>query len=138
MDTEIAPWTLEKQIGSDAAFRKYQAYHKKTGYRAMLKLANQVVLDREKREAILDRVKTIVEFAGKEPHIARYIDWGFDEDRLFVVIEPVKGITLREKYRGQQGVPPSTMLLYLKQLREVLKHAHNYGIFPGLVFPSSR
>ena len=130
MDKQISFWILRKKIESDANFTTYKVqHHKLADYWAVLKLANRTVPAGERQEVIRARVDRIVELAREDEHIVRYIDWGFHEEKLFLVHEEMNGITLRRKYRGRRTEQLPVVLAYLQQLKSILEKAHSRNVY---------
>lgn len=129
MGKKISYWNLGEEIDVDIHFTIYRVQHEPSMYQAILKLANRIVPDEEKQKKILARVEDIVGLSREEPHIIHYIGWGFYEDKLFLVLDPMNGITLRKQYQERKPECLSTVLAYLQQLKEALEKAHRRKIY---------
>ncbi len=62
------------------------------------------------------------------PNVVAVTDQGDDDGRLFIVMEHVRGTTLREEIRDHAPMSPARSLVLLEQVLQALSAAHAQGI----------
>ncbi len=62
------------------------------------------------------------------PNIVRLIDWGERDERVYLVLEFVRGTTLAAKLAAQPILPPEDVKAILEGLMAGLVYAHNRGV----------
>ena len=131
---------LAETLGVGTVGTIYRAVNKKTGDSYALKLllpmmaADKLIVTRFEREMyILQRLS--------HPNIIRYFGRGRDGDKLFYVMELVKGATLKEVLGVSGALDWKEAVECGRQICSALQHAHNHGVIhrdlkPGNVFIS--
>lgn len=111
-----------------------------TGGMAVIYEAQDIILERKVALKILKReLSEDPSFQNKfrseakasanlnHPNIVTTYDFGFDKDRLYIVMEFIEGMDLKEWIRQQPSVNPEKSLDYLKQASRGLSYAHSSG-----------
>ena len=73
----------------------------------------------------------------ENPHIIRVLDFGFDHETPFLVMEYAPNGTLRELHPRNTMVPLPTILAYVKQIAEALYYAHTNHVIHRDVKPEN-
>jgi eukaryotic-like serine/threonine-protein kinase len=71
------------------------------------------------------------------PNVVAVTDQGDDDGRLFIVMEHVRGLTLRDAIRTHAPMAPSRALPLLEQVLQALTAAHAHGIVHRDVKPEN-
>ncbi len=135
-EREYGGFVTEERLGSDAQGDLYKARHKETAQLVTLKLYD---ISRSKNDAF---VKQFVEEAKRvtgveHPGLKKVAGAGKDKGHLYYASEFVAGKSLR-RLIGEQGRIPTRVATHIvRQVAEVLKHAHGKGMVHGEVRPSN-
>lgn len=133
MIEKIGKYRISRQVGSGTTSSVYLAVDDFSGREVAIKLADHWALDssplgRRYQEMVLNEVA----LAGRlvHPHIVRLLDAGlYDEDRLYVVMEYVKGSTLKDHTRPYTLLDQLQVLELLVQCVNALGYAAEKGVF---------
>ena len=118
-------YRLDERIGEGGMGSVYRALDLHTGQNVAVKLLRRKLCEREhsrRRFAREARAARLLDHPG----IVRVLDYG-DEDRPFLVMELLEGISLRRHVRRAKPTP-ADLLDLMMQLCEALAHAHSRGI----------
>ena len=100
-----------------------------TGARRALKVLDTDAEARPKLRARLAQegaALTMIEHVN----VVRLYDAGFHEDRIYLVLELIRGKSLREAMRAEGGgPPPETLVRWLRQACDGVGEAHRMGVF---------
>jgi len=118
-------YRLDERIGEGGMGSVYRALDLRTGRDVAIKLLRRKLCEREhsrRRFAREARAAALLDHPG----IVRTLDYG-DEDRPFLVMELLEGVSLRRHVRRTKASPADLLELMI-QLCEALSHAHSRGI----------
>lgn len=120
------------------------------GGMANVYLANDTILDREVaikvlRPEFVDDPEFIERFDREaqaatslsHPNIVNIYDVGEDEDILYIVMEYVEGMTLKEYIVANRPLPVETAIDIMKQLTNAIAHAHMSGLIHRDIKPQN-
>ena len=118
-------YRLDERIGEGGMGSVYRALDLRTGRDVAVKLLRRKLCEREHSRR---RFAREARAAGQldHPGIVRILDYGEDE-RPFLVMELVEGVSLRRHVRRAKP-SPTELLELMVQLCEALAHAHSRGI----------
>ena len=135
---QLDDYDLVETLGVGTVGSIYLAVNKKTGLAYALKVLlpimaqDKLVVTRFEREMyILQRLD--------HPNIIRYYGRGREGDKLFYVMELVKGATLKEVLGVARSLRWPEAVECGRQICSALQHAHNHGVIhrdlkPGNIF----
>ncbi|MBP7866688.1 MAG: protein kinase [Acidobacteria bacterium] len=124
-DHSLGPYRLLERIGQGGAGSVYRARDRRDGKTVALKVLHESQLDAEalRRLATESKVMETV----RHPNIARIHEQGRAGDRVFIAMEHVEGVTLRQVMaKGRQTVPQA--LAVFRFLLDVLDELHALGV----------
>src|SRR5438552_621019 len=125
---EIGPYVVHELIGWGGMSRVYRATDtsRDDAEVAIKVLSDSIVADEE----YVSRFKREIEIASMlhHRHILRVLDYGRDEDTLFMVMPLVRGGTLAEMLRPAGPLNPWQTLVVAEQMGSALDYAHGFSI----------
>ena len=132
----MGKYTLFQRLGQGTSGRVYAALHPTLGRPVAIKmLSHRLVWQQEVREQFLTEARIVASL--DHPHIVRVFDIEDAWATLFLVMERVDGLDLRQLLgrTGSLGVDRS--LEILQQLAAGLRHAHERGIVHRDIKPAN-
>src|SRR5689334_227778 len=126
INRELGEYFVFEQIGLGSMAQVYKALQPSMDRMVAIKIIATSFSDDPHFVARFRREAQIVA-ALEHPHILPVIDFGEQEDTLYLVMRYVNGSTLHDLI--QKGpVPPQMALRYLTEIGEALDYAHGTGI----------
>jgi len=126
INRELGEYFVFEQIGLGSMAQVYKALQPSMDRLVAIKIIGSSFSDDPHFVARFRREAQIVA-ALEHPHILPVIDFGEQEDTLYLVMRYVNGGTLHDLI--QKGpVPPQMALRYLTEIGEALDYAHGTGI----------
>ncbi len=125
----IGDWQIVRELGGGGMARVYQAVPKasmRDSQAVALKIIqSELAGDKEFDERFRREIKVCQSLDHK--NIVRLYDYGEVEGRKFLVMELVRGTTLRARLR-KGGMAPREMLRYVEPLFSAVSYAHEHGV----------
>ena len=123
----IGKYEVRKALGRGAIGAVFEALDPETGLEVAVKAVTApTATNAKQRERFLDTVRAVAEL--DHPNLARVLDIGDHEERLFVVMDFIKGVDLAQVIGSKRSVPIEWALDWFRQICEGLAHAHRNGI----------
>ncbi len=131
----LGPYEIVEEIGRGGSSRVYRAYAAELGYDAAIKV---IPNDAEDRIGFVQRFAREVEVIRKlnHPNIVRVYGSGETDEIVYLVLQCVRGGTLRQRLGGRP-LPAPQAAAYVIQMARALHHAHQQGIVHRDVKPSN-
>jgi eukaryotic-like serine/threonine-protein kinase len=129
-------YRIEAQIGSGGMSTVYRAFDETLERDVALKIMHADVsrdpsaLERFRREA-----RTVAQLS--HPHVVMVIDAGEDDGHPYIVLEHVRGETLKERIRRDGPLPVSEAVAYAIEVGRALEAAHERGLVHRDVKPQN-
>ena len=130
MAVRIGRYEIKKEIGRGAAGIVYRAYDPKLGRIVAVKILRTDILDSEERDDFARRFRREAQTAGKlsHPNIVTIHDLGEVNNILFIIMELITGITLKELIDESESLNVKHSLDILSQISSGLDYAHKNKI----------
>jgi len=133
----LSKYKLLDQIGSDQSTRTYLAEHAQMGRRVAIK-----TLSRRQATEAPELTKRFVDQATKlaaldHRNIIHAYDVDSGDDRLYVVLEHVEGLSLKQMLDEQGAMPAEKVAHYVSQTAAGLAYAHKHGHTHGDIRPAN-
>lgn len=135
---QLGSYRLVRLLGSGGFADVYLGEHILLGPQALaaIKVLHSGSMTRKERDSFLNEALTIAPLL--HPNIVRLLDFGFESESLFLVMDYAPGGTLRQKYpRGGARPDPQEILNYTRQVAEALQYAHDRFIVHRDVKPEN-
>ena len=71
------------------------------------------------------------------PNIVSIYDVGEENDIYFIVMEYVKGLTLKQYIQRHYNIPVETALHFMEQITAAIEHAHQHDIIHRDIKPQN-
>jgi serine/threonine protein kinase len=132
----VGRYKILRRLGSGVAGTVYLCEQESVGRNVAVKVlsfateANPTTVARFKREA---RALAALD----HPNVVKVFDFDQDGDRLFLVMEFVDGITLRDLIKQQGPLDPGLAAHYVRQAAKGLQHVHEAGLVHRDVKPGN-
>jgi eukaryotic-like serine/threonine-protein kinase len=132
----VGRYKILRRLGSGVAGTVYLCEQESVGRNVAVKVlsfateANPSTVARFKREA---RALASLD----HPNVVKVFDFDQDGDRLFLVMEFVDGITLRDLVKQQGPLQPGLAAHYVRQVAKGLHHVHEAGLVHRDVKPGN-
>lgn len=98
-------------------------------------LAIQPPLDEENKKLFLqiaNKLKGLL-----HPHLAKLVDYHLEGDKVFLVYEELKGVSLKDRFKLLAPFPPSLAVEMAIAIGEALSALHKSGIVHGDLYPGN-
>ena len=120
-------YVLEDMIGSGGMAVVYRATDRVTGNDVAVKiLKDEFVADEQFRRRFLNESRAISMLRHR--NIVSVIDFEFEGNLQYIVMEYIDGITLKDFIRTQKAIPYTIAVKITMQILSALQHAHERGI----------
>ncbi len=129
-------YVLENVLGIGGMAVVYRASDKVTGNTVAVKiLKDEFVSDEQFRRRFLNESRAISMLRHR--NIVSVIDFEFEGNIQYIVMEYIDGITLKEFMRSQKALPFSIACKIAMQILSALSHAHERGIIHRDIKPQN-
>jgi tRNA A-37 threonylcarbamoyl transferase component Bud32 len=134
----VGPYVLLDRLGEGATSVVFRARHRHLQRMVALKVIRKELL-RDVGRDVLERVNQEFRAAGRvsHPHVVHAYDAGPVGSTLFIAMEYVRGVNLRELVEKRGAVPHAQACDYVRQACLALHHAACNGIVHRDVKPSN-
>ena len=136
-NTEIAgKLRLVKPLGEGSAGHVWLAKHLDLGSEVAIKfLHRDVAADEVGRERFVREARTVARL--RSPHVVQVHDFGFHEERAYLVMEYLIGETLESRLRREGAMPAIDVARICTQIAKALQKAHDAGIVHRDIKPAN-
>lgn len=129
-------YVLEDMIGSGGMAVVYRATDRVTGNDVAVKiLKDEFVADEQFRRRFLNESRAISMLRHR--NIVSVIDFEFEGNLQYIVMEYIDGITLKDFIRTQKAIPYTIAIKITMQILSALQHAHERGIIHRDIKPQN-
>ena len=133
---QVGRYQILERIGKGAMATVYKAYDPSIGRTLAIKFLHQdLCVEEEHRTRFLREAKAAGGLA--HPNIVTIYDVGEIEDRPYIAMELLDGVTLSEVTKPGAGLPGRDVAIVALQLARALDYAHSKGIFHRDIKPSN-
>lgn len=131
---QLGNYRIEKLLGSGGFADVYLGKHVYLDNLAAIKVL-QTRLSQEDLEQFRDEARNLVRLI--HPNIVRLLDFGFEGNIPYLVMDYAPNGSLRDKYPKGTRLPLSTIVPYVKQIAEALQYAHDRKLIHRDVKPEN-
>jgi serine/threonine protein kinase len=118
---------LREVIGEGGMARVYSAYDKRLLRHLAIKILNPEFARRDAiRQRFLQEARTMATL--DDPRVVRIIDYGEEDDRVYIIMELVDGGSLLDRVRDHGPLPPRMAASATLEICRALEKAHQAGI----------
>jgi len=129
-------FVLEDIVGSGGMAIVYRATDRVTGNTVAVKiLKEEFVSDEQFRRRFLNESRAISMLRHR--NIVSVIDFDFEGNLQYIVMEYVDGITLKDFIRSQKIIPANIAIKVTAQILSALQHAHERGVIHRDIKPQN-
>ena len=129
-------FVLEDVVGSGGMAIVYRATDRVTGNTVAVKiLKEEFVSDEQFRRRFLNESRAISMLRHR--NIVSVIDFDFEGNLQYIVMEYVDGITLKDFIRSQKIIPAGIAIKITMQILSALQHAHERGVIHRDIKPQN-
>ena len=129
-------YEIQDIIGVGGMANVYKAFDRvENRYVAVKILKEQFLEDEELRQRFKNESKAIAVMS--HPNIVKVFDVNFGEELLYIVMEHVEGINLKEYIQHRKSVDSKETLHIVMQILRALQHAHDKGIIHRDIKPQN-
>ena len=134
---ELEKYELLEEIGHGGMATVYRALDRRLGREVAVKLIHRHLRDNEEAAArFLREAKAIAKL--RHPNIVDVYDISAEgESDSYLVVELVRGITLRQLLKQQKRLEPELAAAIALQVAAALEHAHRHGVVHRDVKPEN-
>ena len=129
-------YELEDEVASGATSRVYVARDTRDDRRVAVKVMKDGIEDQTVRIRFEREAKNAGRLSG-EPNLVDIYDWGFEGARPYIVMEFVKGKSLKQLLSEKGPPPPQRAAEIMIAVARALEAAHNHGIIHRDVKPAN-
>ena len=134
VDQQVGNYRLERLLGSGGFADVYLGKQIYLDSLAAIKLLKTTLSERD-REDFRAEARTLVHLI--HPHIVRILDFGFEGDTPFLVMDYAPNGTLRQRHQRGERLPLGTVVDYVNQVASALQFAHDQKIIHRDVKPEN-
>ncbi|HEY7415193.1 MAG TPA: serine/threonine-protein kinase [Ktedonobacteraceae bacterium] len=131
----IGEYALIRQLGRGGYARVYLGKHDDLGTRVALKLLDPLLTGDEAVKRFLFEAHVLSHL--RHPHIVRMLNFGWDKDIPFIVMEYAPGGTLFDYFSPHLPLSIKTILPFVLQIASALQYIHNHGLIHCDVKPEN-
>lgn len=132
----VGPYELLRILGSGAMSKVYLGRHQRTGQQVAIKILRSELTD---NTSAVERFQVEFRSARKifHPHVVRALDFGTQDDLIYLVLEYIDGPTLAEVLRDRRQLPESLARRWIGQVAEGLDQAHQQKLIHRDIKPGN-
>src|SRR3984893_2491090 len=131
---QLGNYQLLRLLGSGAFAEVYLAEHRYLEVPAAIKVL-YVRMEPTTQEQFLREARTIAHL--QHPHIVRVLDFGFQDETPYLVMEYTPNGTLRERHPKGTRLSLEQIISYVKQLAPALDYAHQQRVIHRDIKPEN-
>jgi serine/threonine protein kinase len=132
-------YTLDQELGQGGFGITYTATHHALGQVVVIKTLNQSLRQDPKflefQRQFQDEAKRLAKFS--HPHIVRVSDFFIEQGLPYIVMDFIRGQTLRTLTMPHNPLPEAIALHYIRQVAAALKVVHHQGLLHRDVKPQN-
>jgi eukaryotic-like serine/threonine-protein kinase len=134
---ELEKYELLEEIGHGGMATVYRALDRRLGREVAVKLIHRHLRDNEEAAArFLREAKAIAKL--RHPNIVDVYDISAEgESDSYLVVELIRGVTLRQLLKQQKRLEPELAAVVALQVAAALEHAHRHGVVHRDVKPEN-
>jgi TolB-like protein/predicted Ser/Thr protein kinase len=126
LEGKLSHFRIVGHLGAGGMGTVYRAHDERLGRDVALKvLPAETMADPTARARLIQEARMASSL--NHPHIAHVYDVGEDRDHVFIAMELVEGLQLREVI-PPGGLPIGSLLPYALQIADALAYAHEHGV----------
>lgn len=125
MPSTIGPYTVERELGRGGMGVVYEASQREPSRRVAIKIMNTEVLGPSGARRFRREMQALAQL--RHPGIVQVLDAGLDASRLYMVMELVRGSSLRAFLRDHSPTVPERLVL-IAMICDAVAHAHQRGV----------
>lgn len=130
----LGNYQVLRLLGRGAFAEVYLAEHRYLEVPAAIKVLH-VRMEPDTQEYFLREARTIAHL--QHPHIVRVLDFGFQDQTPFLVMEYTPNGTLRTRHPKRTRLPLEQIIRYVKQIAPALDYAHQQRVIHRDVKPEN-
>ncbi|MEM1225159.1 MAG: protein kinase [Planctomycetota bacterium] len=132
----VGEYTILDRIGQGGMGEVFKAVHRRMGRVVAVKF---VAAAASKKPEVLERFQREVRATAKlnHPHIVTSYDAGEDQNRLYLVMEFVRGRDLGAVLAGGKSTSVKNAIAWTRQAAEGLQYAHEQGVIHRDIKPAN-
>ena len=131
---QIGNYRIEQFLGRGGFADVYLASHLHLKRQIAIKVLHLAIEGRE-RERFAQEAQIVVDL--RHPHIITILDFGFDDQTPYLMMDYVSGGSLRAKHPRGAQLPLAQVVAYTRQAADALQYAHNHHIIHQDVKPEN-
>jgi serine/threonine protein kinase len=131
---QLGHYRLLRLLGQGAFAEVYLGEHQYLERLAAIKVLH-VQMKEDTQEPFRREARTIAHL--QHPHIVQVLDFGFDEQIPYLVMEYTSGGTLREQHPKGTRLPFEQIVTYVNQLASALDYAHEQRVIHRDIKPEN-
>ena len=131
---QIGHYRILRRLGTGSFATVYLAEHLYIEKLAAIKILH-IAMNEQNYQAFLGEAR--INARLEHPHIVRLLDFGFSEQKPYLVMEHAPNGTLRQLYPKGSRMPPQLMVHYVSQIAEALDYAHQQNVIHRDVKPEN-
>src|SRR5690348_4630804 len=116
--TQAGHYRLGRLLGQGGFAEVYLGEHIHLGTQAAVKLLHAPLVQAEQVEEFRQEARRIAQLS--HPHIVRVLEFGFEGELPYLVLEYAPGGSLRQRHAVGSPVPLASALTYVGQITEAL------------------
>jgi serine/threonine protein kinase len=128
-------YRLERLLGKGGFAEVYLGEHIFLGTSAAIKLLHQGHMSPEEQQAFLTEARTVAKLTHR--HIIRLLDFGFQDEMPFLVMDYASGGTLRSAHARGTRLSLEKASEYARQVAEALQFAHDQHLIHRDIKPEN-
>ena len=131
----VGEYALIRQLGQGGYASVYLGKHDYLKTRVALKLLDPILASDEVVKHFLFEARTLAHL--RHLHVVRMLDFGWEEDLPFIVMEYAPGGTLYDYFPPHLSLIVRTILPFVLQLASALQYVHDHGLIHCDVKPEN-